>query len=70
MAERIHALSLQGTRDPLLTEIAEVVQDPEIWLDTPNTRFGGMPPRDLLDTKEGRQLLHSVMQAVKHGMFT
>ena len=57
-------------RDPLLAEIVEVVQQSDVWLDTPNTRFGGMRPRDLLSTEQGRQLLHSVVQAAKYGMFT
>jgi uncharacterized protein (DUF2384 family) len=70
MAERTLARALPEERDPLLAEIEEVVEYPEIWLDTPNTRFGGMRPRDLLNTEQGRQLLHSVVQAVKYGMFT
>lgn len=70
MAERIHARAPREDRDPLLVEIEEVVAYPEIWLDSPNTRFGGMRPRDMLQTEEGRDILHSVMQAVKHGMVT
>jgi hypothetical protein len=70
MAERVPARALHDERDPLLAEIEEVVDDPEVWLETPNTRFGGMRPRNLLETEEGRHILHSVMIAVKHGLFT
>lgn len=70
MAERIPVRALHDERDLLLLEIEEVVDRPEVWLDTPNSRFGGLRPRDLLQTEEGRHILHSLMIAVKHGLFT
>lgn len=70
MAERIHAQALVEECDPLLAEIEEVVQHSEVWLDSPNTRLGGLRPRDLLHTEEGRDILHSIMQSVKYGLFT
>ena len=57
-------------QDPLLAEIAEIVQHPEFWLDTPNDRFGGQTPRTLLQSEEGRAILQNLVQAVKHGMVT
>ncbi|HEX7185158.1 MAG TPA: antitoxin Xre/MbcA/ParS toxin-binding domain-containing protein [Thermoanaerobaculia bacterium] len=57
-------------RDALLIEIADIVQDPDLWLDTPNDRFGGEPPRTLLESEKGRAILHDLVQAVKHGMVT
>jgi uncharacterized protein (DUF2384 family) len=54
----------------LLEEIAEIVTYPDAWLDTPNDRLGGQPPRALLDSHKGREVLHSLVQSVKHGLFT
>lgn len=56
--------------DPLLAEIGEIVLYPEAWLDTPNDRLGGQPPRALLGSEEGREILHNLVQTVKHGMMT
>ena len=53
-----------------MAEIEEVVQHSDLWLDSPNTRLGGMRPRDLLQTEDGRDILHSIMQSVKYGLFT
>lgn len=54
----------------LLTEIAEIVQNPDLWLNTPNERFGGQKPRTLLRSERGCAILHDLVQAVKHGMVT
>jgi len=54
----------------VISEIAEVVLYPEIWLDTPNDRLGGQAPRALLKSEEGRDLLYNLVQNVKHGMMT
>lgn len=56
--------------DPLLADIAKIFQYPDAWLDTPNDRFGGQPPRVLLQTDKGREILHNLVEAVKHGMMT
>ena len=37
----------------LLFEISEIVLHPDAWLDTPNDRLGGQPPRALLGFEEG-----------------
>ena len=70
MAHRARAQRLTEEQDSLLGEIAEIVQDPDLWLDTPNERFGGQRPRTLLESEKGRAILHDVVQAVKHGMVT
>jgi hypothetical protein len=54
----------------LLSEIAEIVLYPEAWLDTPNDRLGGQPPRALLDSDRGREVLHNLVATIKHGMIT
>jgi uncharacterized protein (DUF2384 family) len=56
--------------DPLLADIAKLVTYPDAWLDTPNYSLGGQRPRTLLRTEDGRALLHDLIEAVKHGMFT
>lgn len=70
MANRARAHMTTEEQDTLLTEIADIVQDPDLWLDTPNERFGGQCPRTLLRTEKGRAILHDLVQAVKHGMVT
>jgi uncharacterized protein (DUF2384 family) len=70
MAKQAHARVVPEEHDPLLTEVAEIVLYPEAWLDTPNDRLGGQPPRALLDSDEGRAILLDLVQAVKHGMVT
>lgn len=70
MRERARVQLPHEPRDPLLSEIAEVVLYPDAWLDTPNDRLGGQPPRALLGFEEGRELLFNLVQNVKHGMMT
>jgi hypothetical protein len=70
MRERARVQTPHEPGDPLLSEIAEVVLCPDAWLDTPNDRLGGQPPRTLLGFEEGRELLYNLVQNVKHGMMT
>jgi hypothetical protein len=70
MAKQDHARMLDDDDDSLLTEIAEIVLYPDAWLDTPNDRLGGQPPRAFLGSGEGREILHNLAQTVKHGMVT
>jgi len=77
MSARLHVMAHRArvhmpteVQDTLLTEIAEIVQDTDLWLDTPNERFGGQRPRALLRSEKGRAILHDLVQAVKHGMVT
>jgi uncharacterized protein (DUF2384 family) len=69
MAQHARAQALDES-DSLLADIAMIVQYPEAWLDTPNNRFGGQPPRALLQTEQGREILRNLVEAVKHGMMT
>jgi hypothetical protein len=70
MAKQAHARVFPEEYDPLLTEIAEIVLYPDAWLNTPNDQLGGQPPRVFLDSEEGREILHNLVQMVKHGMVT
>jgi hypothetical protein len=56
--------------DSLVADLATIIRYPEDWLDTPNDRFGGQPPRVLLQTAEGRAILYNLVQNVKYGMMT
>lgn len=56
--------------DPALLEsLGEVLEDPEAWLRTPNTVFGGRKPLDLLGTPE-EPILRNRILAATLGMFS
>ncbi|GAC1472354.1 MAG: hypothetical protein NVSMB9_19490 [Isosphaeraceae bacterium] len=64
--------TVQAERDPdetsdLHTLIAEVVQDPEVWMDTPNDVLGGVKPNDLVGTNHESRL-RELARALKIGM--
>ena len=61
---------LQPEIEELRREVAEVVLDPERWLRTPNDLLGGREPLDLAQSKEGRQMVRDLIEAIKHGMVT
>lgn len=50
-------------------ELEEVIANAQEWLDTPNARFEGRPPRALLHTDEERRL-RELVESVKHGLMT
>jgi len=62
------ALSPIRTRD-IEQELEEVIANAQEWLDTPNARFEGRPPRALLHTDEERRL-RELVESVKHGLMT
>jgi antitoxin Xre/MbcA/ParS-like protein len=70
MAKKSSAHAVDEEKEAVLAEIAEIVLDPDAWLDTPNDRFGGQPPRVLLESEKGRDILHSLVVSYKHGMVT
>ncbi len=53
-------------------EIAEAVLDPDRWLKTPHEYLGGRAPLDLLNSgaAEDEQLVHNLIEALKHGLFS
>jgi DNA-binding transcriptional ArsR family regulator len=56
--------------DPdLLKSLGEVLEDPQAWLRTPNTAFGGRRPLDLLGTPE-EPILRDRIKAATLGMFS
>lgn len=61
-------------RDPdekvdIPTLIAEVVNDPQAWLDQPNDQLGGNRPRDLLGTAS-EERVRELVRSIKIGMFS
>jgi uncharacterized protein (DUF2384 family) len=50
-------------------ELAQVVKDPDTWLDTQNDQLGGRKPADLVGTPE-EHLVRELIRAAKHGMPT
>jgi hypothetical protein len=68
------SLMNQNTRDP--DEVCEVrclldqvIEMPDLWLDTPNDQFGGRKPRDLLNTPQESRI-RDLLRSIKHGMAT
>ena len=60
------------SRASLLEAVAELASEPDRWLDTPHGQLGGRPPRTLLDSrhKNDRWVLYTLLQNIRHGMFT
>lgn len=61
-------------RDPdeladLRTLIAEVIDDPDAWMDMPNDQLGLMKPNDLIGT-DSEERVRELVRAIKIGMFT
>lgn len=53
----------------ILTELEQIVNNPSLWLDSPNPLFGGRTPGELIGT-EDEKLLWEWIASVKHGMFS
>ena len=48
-------------------EVARIVADPEVWLQTSNTHLGGERPIHLMGTP-AEQRLRDLLRAITHGM--
>ena len=48
-------------------EVARIVADPEVWLQTPKTHLGAESPIHLMGTPQ-EQRLRDLLRAIKHGM--
>ncbi len=58
----------QAPSSDLTKLLIELVEQPDAWLSTPSTHFGGRKPRDLVGTDEERKLI-DLLQAVDQGLF-
>ena len=56
------------TRD-LRCLVAEVVSEPDIWMDTPNDQLGGKKPNDLVGTPSEPRV-RELVRSIKQGMPT
>jgi DNA-binding transcriptional ArsR family regulator len=52
----------------LVKKVGTVVEDPEDWLNTPNPRFEGRRPIDLIGT-EDEDRVHIIIEAAQQGFF-
>lgn len=57
----------QPTPQTVEQEVEEILANAKEWLDTPNDRFEGRPPRALINTGE-EQRLRDLLDVIKHGM--
>jgi hypothetical protein len=60
---------LDGEHADIRQDVAEVVKDPDVWLDKENDQLSGYKPNDLIGTPE-EHLLRQLIRAIKHGMPT
>lgn len=56
-------------RGPILDLIADVVPDPQRWLTTANSLFGGQSPQQLIGTPL-EEVVRGTVLRYKYGMFT
>ena len=49
-------------------ELELIFEDPQPWLDTPNSWFGGRKPGDLIGTPDEKHLRNWIGM-VKHGLY-
>jgi len=50
-------------------EVARLVADPEVWLQTPHTHLGGEPPIHRIGTPQ-EQRWRDLLRAITHGMLS
>ena len=51
----------------LREEVKRIFDDPDLWLDTPNSRTRGEKPRDLIGT-ENEWIVRDLIRRIKHGI--
>ena len=63
-----HEFDAQALSRDLTKLLIELVEQPDAWLSTPCTHFGGRKPRDLVGTDEEHKLI-DLLRAVDQGLF-
>jgi hypothetical protein len=58
---------LPSPRKDLLAELEMIMENPGLWLDSPNSLIGGRTPSEVIGT-EDEKLLREWIGSVKHGM--
>ncbi|HVS72810.1 MAG TPA: hypothetical protein VHQ47_16255 [Phycisphaerae bacterium] len=60
---------LPGEHADVRDDARELIQDADLWFDTPNTVFYGKSAKELLE--EGREdFVRLVLRSIRYGMFT
>ena len=58
-----------SSREAIRAELETIVDNPVLWLGSPNPLFGGRTPNELIGTGD-ENLLREWIDSVKHGMFS
>jgi hypothetical protein len=66
------ATAVQTDRDPdetvdLRALVAQVIDRPDLWMDTPNDVLGGHTPNDLIRAGQGERI-RELVRAIKAGL--
>lgn len=69
MNKTTHITLLPDEKADIRQEIADLITEPDKWLDHPNDQLGGQKPKDLIGT-ELEQHLRDLLRAIRYGMFT
>lgn len=72
MAVRFDPLP-DGEKADLIEEAQDVLGElAQEWLDTENSHFGGMKPRDLIESGDPtkQQFVRNILRAVRYGVFS
>jgi hypothetical protein len=65
----IAAVGAKLTRSRELDKLlADVIDNPDIWMSTPTIQFGGRPPAELVGTEEEFKIF-DILRAVDQGLF-
>ncbi len=61
----------QQDYEEVRTEAAEVLDDPDLWLETPHALLAGKKPRSLVESGDkGKQVVLDLLGAIRTGAFT
>jgi hypothetical protein len=60
-------LLLEGESPQIIDDVRALIPDPECWLVTPHTSFGGRNPRDLIGTDD-EQELRDLLRGIRYGI--
>jgi hypothetical protein len=69
MSQQTSAKLLPGEHVDVRDDARELIQDADLWFDTPNTAFYGKSAREMVEA--GREdFVRLVLRSVRYGMFT
>jgi hypothetical protein len=60
---------LPGEKQDVREDARDLMEDGDVWFDTPNTLFGGKSAKEMLD--EGREdVIRNALRSIRFGMFS